>query len=155
MSVSYVIYIDEAGDAGLKRTGSEWFVLSALLCHKSYETQLTKIMDEVRLALNIPNRKRPLHYKDLSDAQRIILTKYLAQTKLQAFNTIIYKPSLQGLKNTPSGFENNSQLLYFFATRSLIEVISLYLQNQEKRVVVYKYYSLGMPIYLTKICQHI
>lgn len=62
--MEYNIYIDESGDEGIKR-GSRWFIMSAVIVEKSYDTLLANKIIEIKKCLNLKKNEQ-LHWTKLS-----------------------------------------------------------------------------------------
>jgi len=121
---SFVTYIDESGDEGFvfKPGGagsSRWFVLSALVIRHKNDHQLIDCLAETRDVLQ-KRRLFPLHFKDLKHEQRVPYIKRLVKLPIRSVNIMIYKPSIK----EPEKFQNESYLLYRYATRLLLERVS-------------------------------
>lgn len=129
---SYVAYIDEAGDEGFKfknkdgsKGSTEWFVLSGVLIRAEDDIKTTKLVDEVRLKIS-KSPKTVLHFKDLDHKRRVPYIDTIAKANIRASSVMIHKPSLasDGLKN--------SERLYFYASRLLLERITWYCRDAVK-----------------------
>lgn len=72
MASTFVVYIDESGDEGVKFAdgSSEWFVLSAVITRRATDLETVKLVDDVRQALGKPDKK-PLHFRDLRHEHRL------------------------------------------------------------------------------------
>jgi hypothetical protein len=121
---SFVTYIDESGDEGFvfKPCGagsSRWFVLSTLVIRNKNDHQLIDCLAEARDVLKKP-RLFPLHFKHLKHEQRVPCIKRLVKLPIWSVNIMIYKPAIK----EPEKFQNESYLLYRYATRLLLERVS-------------------------------
>jgi hypothetical protein len=75
-------------------TGSEWFVLSAVVIDKADEAATLKgLFDWVRLSLN-KSEGKPLHFRKMSHHQRIPYVSQIAGAPLTAINIIVNKQSV-------------------------------------------------------------
>ena len=56
----------KVGDEGIKR-GSKWFILTAVLVHKSYDIQLSNKIIDIKKSLNM-KRTEQLHWNKILSA---------------------------------------------------------------------------------------
>jgi hypothetical protein len=75
--LGYVVYIDEAGDPGIRQKGanartmaSEWFVLSAMVVSAARDRDVPGWAADMRDAVRKPALER-LHYRNLSAPNRL------------------------------------------------------------------------------------
>lgn len=128
---SYVAYIDEAGDEGFKFTvnghkgSSDWFVLSAAVIRAENDIATTKLVDRVRATLGMPPKKM-LHFKDLDHKKRLPYLDEIAKAQLRVCSVLIHKPSLS------TDALKNSERLYFYAGRLLLERLSWFCRDAPK-----------------------
>jgi hypothetical protein len=120
MSASFVVYIDESGDEGLRFGGgaSGWFVLSAAITRKSTDLETVKLVDAVRAQLGKAPGK-PLHFRDLRHEHRVPFIDKIASAPLRVVTVLVHKPSIL----EPEVFQR-SHLLYFYSVRHLLERVS-------------------------------
>jgi hypothetical protein len=120
MSASFVVYIDESGDEGLRFGGgaSGWFVLSAVVTRKSNDLETVKLVDTVRSQLGKAPGK-PLHFRDLRHEHRVPFIDKIAAAPLRVVTVLVHKPSILA----PEVFER-PHLLYFYSVRHLLERVS-------------------------------
>lgn len=121
---SFVTYIDESGDEGFifkpgNAGSSRWFVLSPLVIRRKNDCMLVNSLAEVRNLLQKP-ALYPLHFKDLKHEQRIPYIKRVAALPIRVVSVMVYKPAIL----EPEKFQNESYLLYRYATRLLLERVS-------------------------------
>lgn len=102
---SYVAYIDEAGDPGLKKvrprseTGaSEWFILSAALVPAEVENEVPGWIDDIMSAMNSP-QMQDLHFAKLTDLRKTTACSMLADRHVRLFTVISNKQNMQGYNN--------------------------------------------------------
>jgi hypothetical protein len=122
---TFAAYIDESGDEGFRfeRESSEWFVLSAVVTHKTTDLKTVKLVDSVRTRLGKPPEK-PLHFRDLKHEQRLPFVGAIAAADLRVLSVLLHKPSL----TEPEKFQERYRL-YFYCTRYLLERISWYCRD--------------------------
>ena len=130
-SFDYVLYVDEAGDDGLKRlkpeypTGSsEWMVLAGYLVRAEVANEMPGLLREIRGALGA-RQGNGLHYKDLSPVKRLRSCELLARQPARAFAVCSYKRSLIGYSNNRAAKASyNPQWYYNFLIRILLERVT-------------------------------
>ncbi len=117
---SYVAYVDEAGDEGLRfdRGSSAWFVLSAVLIRKPLDVETVKLVDDVRRVLGKPPKK-PLHFRDLRHEQKLPYIAEIARAAVRTVSVMIHKPSLREPEKLRKEYG-----LYLYAVRFLLEQVS-------------------------------
>ena len=132
MNSSFVVYVDESGDEGFvfKPDGSgssRWFVISAVVVRKKKDHHMVSCLKEVREILKKP-AKTPLHFVDLRHEQRVPYIRRVGDLPIRAISILIHKPSI----SEPEKFQNNKYLLYRYATRLLLERVSLLCRDGKK-----------------------
>lgn len=123
MSISYRVYVDEAGDEGFvfEKGSTDWFVISAVVTDVESDLETVKLIDEVREILGKARRSRPyiLHFRELRHEQRVAWVRKIAEARLQAVSVLVHKPSIA----SPGEFARRHRL-YFHATSLLLERVS-------------------------------
>lgn len=136
MAHSYVAYIDECGDDGLGNYrvpeahggASRWLNLSATVCRMSRDLETVSWRNEIRLRLGPKRQKRPLHFVDLSHAQRVMAAQVLRTKPFRAMCVVANKPII------PAGIYAQKNQLYFYLCRYLIERISWLCRDMRQQV---------------------
>lgn len=125
MVASFVAYIDESGDDGLRfRSGStEWLVLSAVITARASDLETVKLVDTFRNDFGM-HSKKPIHFRKLGSLERSNLISRIAKANLSVVSIIIHKPSLQ----RPEQFRERNRL-YFYGVRLLLERVSWYCRD--------------------------
>lgn len=130
----YVVFIDEAGDPGLKSVrpidpngASEWMTIGAALIRATDEGNTVQWIKDIRQ--QIRRHDGPdLHYRRLSDAKKIIVAKYISNlgpTRLAGFAVMSHKPNMQGWKNPRAERVNNDRgWFYNWCIRLILERIT-------------------------------
>jgi len=120
MTASFRIYIDESGDEGFLfgKGSSNWFVLSAVVTNRDKDLQVIKLVDEIRMELNKPQRTQ-LHFADLKHEQRLPYIKKISDSDLKVIAVLVHKPSLKRAEEF-----NKRYSLYFYSAGLLIERIA-------------------------------
>lgn len=133
MPSSFIAYIDESGDEGMKfrtktTSGSTlWFSLSAVVVRRSNEPHVVTLIDDVRRELG-KDPRAVLHFRRLNHSQKLMFTQRIAgNTALRVVTVLAYKPSLVG-----STLFQDSRL-YFYVTRILLERISWLCRDADRR----------------------
>ncbi|MBY0306715.1 MAG: DUF3800 domain-containing protein [Sphingomonas sp.] len=131
---SYVAYIDEAGDPGLRRvrprsnTGaSEWFIVSAALIPADKEAETGQWIADIMAAMNSP-QMQDIHFAKLTDNRKALACTMLAERHVRLFSVISNKQNMQGYKN-PFAAQMTTLLpqdnwFYCWMTRILLERVT-------------------------------
>ena len=124
---TYVVYIDESGDEGFRFNSgsSEWFIISSVIVRKAKDIETVKLIDDVRLQLNKPDKK-PLHFRDMKHEQRLPFIKKIATAPLRTVTVLVHKPSLK----EPEKFQERYRL-YFYTVRYLFERVSWFCRDHK------------------------
>lgn len=127
----YIVYIDEAGDFGLKtvapidaRGASEWFILSGAVVRKENEHKVPQWLKTIRdQAKN--NQSVDLHFRTLSDRQKRIVCERTAQIHMRLFVVISNKRNMRRHKNqSASNISQHKHWFYWWITRLLLERVT-------------------------------
>jgi hypothetical protein len=129
MSVSYVAYIDESGDPGLRsvkpinpKGASEWLVLSCFLVREENDRKMVGWIKEIQSQFyNVQNPY--LHYSTLSDDQKAIACKVLAQKPCRLFVVMSNKKNIETYRNRNIK-DGNKNWLYWWIMRILLERVT-------------------------------
>jgi hypothetical protein len=126
MGESFIVYIDESGDEGFSfnKGSSNWFILSAVVTHKTSDLEVVKLVDQVKALLKWQSPKKPLHFRDLKHHQRIPFVDHIAKSDLRTVSILVHKPSIR----EPETFHTRYRL-YFYAVRLLFERVSWYCRD--------------------------
>lgn len=99
---SYVAYIDEAGDPGLRRVkprtpngASEWIVVGGALIPAELEPDM-KIWVQELLAVIASRQLRDIHFQKLNDRQKADVCSLLATKKVRLFAVVSNKQNMEG-----------------------------------------------------------
>ncbi|MFQ6036384.1 MAG: DUF3800 domain-containing protein [Sedimentisphaerales bacterium] len=125
MTASFCAYVDESGDEGFqfrkssnKEASSDWFVLAAFVTRKKTDTEMVKVVDQVRQEFQLHPRKH-IHWKKLKHRQKVRYAQRIAALQARLIAVCVHKPSLL----EPETFQDRYRL-YFYAVRYLIERVS-------------------------------
>ncbi|MBM1633548.1 DUF3800 domain-containing protein [Sulfitobacter mediterraneus] len=125
----YVLYIDEAGDDGLKRVqpidangASEWLVLSGYLVRAENESKCAEWLDALISDINC--RSRALHYRKLSPKKQERAAAVLASHPGRAFVVASNKKNMKGYSNERAAQAGGQQWFYNWLVRVLLERVT-------------------------------
>lgn len=125
--MSYTFYIDESGDAGIKkiRTGnaggaSPYMTMGGVLIPDSLSQGLEKNLDELKASISL---RTDLHCKSLTHEQKVRFSQFLGQQNVTCFGVI-------SLKSTLGSYNNNSGYYYNKCAQYLLERLGIYLETQ-------------------------
>jgi hypothetical protein len=94
----YHIFCDEFGDQALKRSASEWFIVSAVVVSAKREPETTRWVSRI-------NRQRRnhqgsvLHFTDLDERTKYWATRFVGKLPLRCFTVISHKANMIGHRN--------------------------------------------------------
>ncbi|MGH1355332.1 MAG: DUF3800 domain-containing protein [Thalassovita sp.] len=126
----YVLYIDEAGDDGLKRVrpvdergASEWLVISGVLVRKENEDAVVDWVREIRQ--DIDARQGPaLHFRNLSPTKKKRACALLVEKPLVCFAVCSNKKNMRSHSNERAARMGGRQWFYNFCVRFLMERVT-------------------------------
>lgn len=128
-SYKYVLYIDEAGDDGLKRVrpidpdgASEWLILSGYLIRAKYEDQCGAWLDQI--SQDIQSRSRAIHFRKLSPTKGVRAVELLATHPARAFVVASNKKNMRGYSNERAAQAGGKQWFYNWLVRILLERVT-------------------------------
>lgn len=140
MSYEYVLYIDEAGDDGLKRVrpidpdgASEWLCIGGVLIRQDNEDNVTEWVQGIRNRIG-QTQGPVLHYRNLSDTKRLRACELLVEQSVVCFVVCSNKKNMRGHKNDRAARRGGKQYFYNYCVRLLMErVTDLCLRDSMKR----------------------
>jgi hypothetical protein len=127
MSHTFIAYIDESGDDGLtgqyrvpgKGGGSShWLGIGAVVWRASRDLDAVKWAKHIISQLPEQKRRKPLHFVNLSHAQRIMAISGISGKAMRIIAVVSNKPSI------PDGIYTEKNQLYHYLSRYLIERVS-------------------------------
>src|SRR5689334_9539671 len=101
MAHSFIAYIDESGDDGLggdfRQPGgdggrSHWLAIGAVVWRYSRDLDMAGATRDIINRLPERKRHKPLHFNELSHAQRVMAIAGLADAPLRVSAIMAYKP---------------------------------------------------------------
>lgn len=125
MGHSFLAYIDESGDDGLKgpfRGGgkpggsSNWLTVGACIMRAKWSPSAILWRDQILKEAN--KKTTTLHFSDLNHAQRIVACQSLVKNPLRGVSTMSHKASI------PAETFTYRNQYYWYLTRHIIERIS-------------------------------
>lgn len=136
----YILYIDEAGDDGLKRVkpmdvdgSSEWLCIGALLIRREFEDFVVDWVREIRRDINAL-QSPALHYRRLSDTKKRRACIMVASRPCRFFAVLSNKKNMRGHVNERAAKRGGKQWYYNYCVRLLMERATDYvLRDSVKR----------------------
>lgn len=128
----YVLFVDEAGDDGLKRVrpidkigGTEWLCISGLLIRANNEDRTVEWVREIRD--DISAKQGPvLHFKKLSPTKKRRACELLSQRPVIGFVVCSNKKNMRGWTNLKASVSNSKQWFYNYCVRLLMERVTAF-----------------------------
>jgi hypothetical protein len=125
----YIVFIDEAGDPGLKAVrpidpvgGTEWLCLGAVVIRAS---QSHNAVGWVRSMLDQAEVRTPdLHFRNLADHKKRIVCSSMAKLPLRAFVLASNKKNMRQYRNPRAERLKSQQWFYNFCLRMLLERVT-------------------------------
>lgn len=123
----YILYIDEAGDDGLKRVrpidangATEWLCIGGVLMRAKHEPKVVSWVQDLRNFINA--RQGPaLHFRDLSPTKKLAACTRLADLPIRAFAVCSHKVNMREHQNNRAAKRGGKQWYYNYCVRLLLE----------------------------------
>jgi len=128
MQPYFHVYIDEAGDPGVKQKEgqdphwSDWFVLSAVVVSADREAETVDWVHEMRRAIGRKSAV-PLHYRNLADESRSRSCEVLGGKAVRLFVVASHKDSMRRHQSKRLG-RASGQNFYNWCLRLLLERVT-------------------------------
>ncbi len=129
-SYEYVLYIDEAGDDGLKRVrpidtkgGTEWLVISGVLLREVYEKDVPDWVRDTRREV-AATQGPALHFRNLSPTKKRRVCELLIEKPARCFVVCSNKKNMRGYVNERAAVMGGKQWFYNFCVRFLMERVT-------------------------------
>jgi hypothetical protein len=125
------VYVDEAGDRGMKAASSDHFVVSAVVVRDVDHSQVRSELAALRQALG-RDPGHVVHFRKLTHPQKIKAAQDVAASSIAVLtNVIVCKRHLQGTNPLGGGapFIFRADPMYLWALRLLLERISWYIRD--------------------------
>jgi hypothetical protein len=124
---SYVAYIDEAGDPGLRKVkprtangSSEWIVLAGALIPAELEAETRIWVKEFR-AVIASRQLRDIHFQKLNDHRKADVCRALTAKNVRLFAVVSNKQNMEGYSNPAAAQIPSNNWFYCWLTRVLLE----------------------------------
>lgn len=126
----YVLFIDEAGDDGLKRVkpiddngSSEWLVIAGLLVRAEDESKCREWLDAIRIDINA-TQSGVLHYRNLTPAKRLRAAQILANLDVRIFALASNKRNMRGHHNARAATAGGKNWFYNWLVKLIMERVT-------------------------------
>lgn len=126
----YVLYIDEAGDDGLKKVlpidpdgSSEWLCIGAVLIRAENENKVDSWVANIREDI-AATQSDVLHFRRLSPMKRRRACVLLAELPCRVFAVCSNKKNMRGHNNERAAKRGSEQWYYNFCVRLLMERVT-------------------------------
>lgn len=127
---SYITYIDEAGDPGLRRVkpddnpgSSEWLMVSAVVVRAENEAEVSNWISDLMRSLD-SHQMRDLHFAKLSPARKLAACAYLSKLPVRCFVVCSNKRNMRGHRNPLAEKIPSDNWFYCWMTRLLLERVT-------------------------------
>jgi hypothetical protein len=128
MEPMFHVYIDEAGDPGVKAKANDkpsvndWFVLSAVVVRASRDADVVDWVSDMVEAVR-GRGANGIHYRNLSDTNRERVSRMLGRKPVRIFTVASQKDSMRNHENAKLGRANDREF-YNWCLRLLFERIT-------------------------------
>lgn len=131
----YSVYIDEAGDPGVKAKApagaSEWFVVSAAVVSEQRDGDVVDWLRDMREAVRMQQRQT-LHYRNLSQSNRHRVCRMLSTKHVRLFIVASHKTNMRGRRNPRIGKALGRDEFYNWCLRLLLERVTSWCSHRAK-----------------------
>lgn len=138
-SYSYVLFVDEAGDDGLRRVrpidangASEWLCIGALLIRADNESAVVDWVREIRSDISA-TQGPGLHFKKLSPTKRLRACQLLANKPIVGFVVCSNKKNMRGWTNPRAAIQGGRQWFYNYCVRLLMERVTAFCAKDSQK----------------------
>lgn len=133
---SYITYIDEAGDPGLRKVkpddvpgSSEWLMVSAVVIKAKHEAAVSRWIGDLTSSLG-SHQMRDLHFAKLSPTRKLAACAYLAGLPVRCFVVCSNKRNMRGHRNLRAEKILSDNWFYCWMTRLLLERVTHFVANR-------------------------
>jgi Protein of unknown function (DUF3800) len=95
---AYHIFVDEYGDHGLKKTASEFFIVSAVVVATETVPDLQEWIARIKKPMKNQQR-RDFHFIGVDERMKYRASRYLGKMPVRCFGLISHKPNMIGHRN--------------------------------------------------------
>jgi hypothetical protein len=130
------VYIDEAGDEGFVFNeqpplgSSRWFIVAGVIVKQDNDLEVSRCIDDIRQGLGwaarFGARPKPLHWRHLNHAQKLMVSGKLGQEPITSIHVCIWKEQIR----TQSALRK-SGYLYHYSLRLLLERASWFVHDSK------------------------
>jgi hypothetical protein len=135
----YVVYIDEAGDPGLRavrpldeKGSPEWLVLAAVILRTCYENDVPSWADAIKHQAGL-NLSGPIHFRNLSSARRLIVAEKISSLPIRAFAVCSNKKNMRGYINPRAEKVSSQQWFYNWCLRLILERVTAFCDERRNK----------------------
>jgi hypothetical protein len=134
MSPSFAIYIDEAGDPGIKRYPGndlryEWFTLAAVVVRAEHEPSIVDWIREASAGAK-GRQSAALHYRNLTAGAKLAVCQSIGQRPIRAFVLASHKSNMRRHINPRLSSEELASRFYNWCFRFLLERVTEWCATQ-------------------------
>ncbi len=128
MKYDYILFIDEAGDTGLKTIGnsningsSEWFIMSGVLVKA--EREKSELLEWRKILINSisPTQRKTIHFQKLNHIERKKISEAAGKLNCRLFIVASNKHNMVGYKNERAEMRCGKNNFYNFCIRLILE----------------------------------
>lgn len=131
MTHSFIAYIDESGDDGLKSFrepgqqggASKWLCICACIIRASIRLETVRWRDEIKGTTGKKTKGRSIHFADFNHNQKRVTCQIINGKPLRFISALSHKTTIP--ENT---FTHRNQI-YFYVTRHVIERLSWFCRD--------------------------
>jgi hypothetical protein len=129
MRPKFHVYIDEAGDPGVKpkkkeeRLWTDWFTVAAVVVSDQSDSDVVDWVKDMKEAVRSQNNAAGLHYRSLSDTNRARVCRMLGRKRVRIFAVASQKDSMREHYNPRLGRANDRDF-YNWCLRLLLERVT-------------------------------
>lgn len=127
----YRVYIDEAGDRGMKPASSEYFLVSAVIVKDELDPEVRRELARLRETLRRPP-DQVLHFRKMAHASKVRSSAEIGESSIAAITNVIMCKRLIQDPAGPGGaaYISTPDPMYLYALRMLWERISWFVRDQ-------------------------
>lgn len=132
---SYIAYIDEAGEDGLRvvrpldeNGSSEWLILGAIVIQAKHETDTISWVKDILSSFK-RRQKKGLHFRGLNEVNKILVCAKMASLPVRCFVIMSNKKNMKGYKNPWAEQFPSKNWFYCWLSRLLLERITYFVHH--------------------------
>lgn len=138
-SPAYVVYIDEAGDPGIKTKSDtsdqalEWFTLGTVVVDIRRDRDVVDWLRDMREAVRAQSLLSPIHYRKLSQSNQLRVCRMLSTKPVRLFAVASHKTNMRGYQNERMGKPLGRGEFYNWCVRLLLERVSKWCARRSQK----------------------